>query len=172
MELLIALLVVALTCGFIGIYIASSKGRADSEGWWFGLLLGPLGLIILRWLPGNKRTIAIRAGSHGSPQRTCPFCAQMVLAEAAFCKFCRKDLPPGPIGVASLPRVNQETRGDIISNVTFDRVAWTLLAILVVLAIIAALFVAKRRRSPTESAPIFGEAGEHAPIHAAHQCLL
>jgi uncharacterized membrane protein YdbT with pleckstrin-like domain len=44
-------------------------------------------------------------GSVGRPQRPCPWCAEMILAEARICRFCQRDVelttePPRGVGEA------------------------------------------------------------------------
>lgn len=41
----------AIFCGFTGVYIATQKGRSQGEGMFFGLLFGPLGLVVAASLP-------------------------------------------------------------------------------------------------------------------------
>jgi hypothetical protein len=40
-----------MICGWLGSYAASAKGRSGSEGWLFGCLLGPFGILIVAMLP-------------------------------------------------------------------------------------------------------------------------
>ena len=61
MEALIAIIAFAVWCATIGLgaYIAAQKGRQPIEGLAFGLLLGPLGLLIEVLLPdGQERASA------------------------------------------------------------------------------------------------------------------
>lgn len=51
MELIIFTLVVSITCGGIGWWIASQTGRDTNEGFLLGMLLGPFGLLVALLLP-------------------------------------------------------------------------------------------------------------------------
>ena len=31
------------------------------------------------------------------PQRACPWCAEMILAEARICRYCQREVPPSPV---------------------------------------------------------------------------
>jgi hypothetical protein len=87
MEFWIAVLIAALIFGLIGAWIARKKGRDSAEGFALGFFLSAIGLIIEGLLP------EIRSTAPGRPQRKCPYCAEMVLAEAILCKHCHKELP-------------------------------------------------------------------------------
>lgn len=43
--------IVGAICGFVGAYVSNEKGRPTSEGVVFGLLLGPIGILIAAVLP-------------------------------------------------------------------------------------------------------------------------
>jgi len=63
MEGLVVLIVVWIIFGGIGLQIGESKGR--NGGFWLGFLLGPLGLLILLFLPRSlekeaERQLAIK----------------------------------------------------------------------------------------------------------------
>ncbi len=51
MEWLMTLAVFWLICGAFGGYIAGAKRRPAAEGFAFGVLLGPVGLLLLALLP-------------------------------------------------------------------------------------------------------------------------
>lgn len=48
---LIGLGIYLVACGLAGLYVSAQKGRGEGEGWWFGLLFGPLGLVVVASLP-------------------------------------------------------------------------------------------------------------------------
>jgi hypothetical protein len=61
-------------CGLAGLYVAGQKGRGDAEGFWFGALFGPLGLVVVASLPEGphgKRTLA-ETLSGAAPTPTSP----------------------------------------------------------------------------------------------------
>lgn len=75
---------------FIGVLIAQSKNRDAMEGCAWGCLLGPIGWLILALQSPKAPT----ASSTGRPLRKCPYCAEMILAEANVCKHCSRDVEP------------------------------------------------------------------------------
>lgn len=111
-----------VVCGFGTAAIAKSKGR-DSMGWfWLGLLLGPIGILIIGFMEKVQLDIAPRneainpinhPSSSGDSDRTkCPFCAELILKEAKICRFCGRDLPlppaPPPLPPKPLDEVVKE----------------------------------------------------------------
>ena len=70
-----ALLLGAVVCAVIGIFIGQSRGRWAIEGALWGFFLGPIG-----WL------IMALGGYHGAK---CPHCREAVDADAAVCPHCR-----------------------------------------------------------------------------------
>ena len=87
-----------LIFGAIGLAIGRSfKGR-PLAGFIYGVLLGPLGLVV--------------AAIMGDARRKCPECRSAIPAGATRCRHCRADVPPGaqlrkrvkrPAGYAELP---------------------------------------------------------------------
>ena len=68
-------------------FIASQKNR-DSGSWFFlGFFFSILAVLALIAIP--------KENSADQPEaiRKCPFCAELVKAEATICRFCQKDLP-------------------------------------------------------------------------------
>lgn len=85
-----------IVCGIISAMIASNKGRSTA-GWFFvGLLFGPLGIVAALVVSADHQALKDKKVSIGS-HRKCPMCAEMVLAEAKICKYCKSDLPEPPI---------------------------------------------------------------------------
>ena len=77
----ILLFVFAFVCGMVGMGIGRGKGR-ERSGFWWGFLLGIVGIIIIALLPPLAE----------GKRRPCPSCAEMVLVEATKCRFCGESL--------------------------------------------------------------------------------
>lgn len=86
-------IVVWFICGFICSVIAGAKGRSAGAFFFMGLLLGPLGIILALVTAKNERQIEKEWVESGE-MRKCPFCAELVKAEAIKCKHCQSDLEP------------------------------------------------------------------------------
>jgi hypothetical protein len=84
-----------LVTGFIGMMVADAKGRSNGEGFALGFFFSLLGIIVELILPrAEVRNISGQfLDKQNRELRKCPFCAEMVLAEAAVCRYCSRDLP-------------------------------------------------------------------------------
>ena len=80
-----------IACAVITGIIATSKGR-DSRHWGlWGLLLGPLGILVAAVLAPDQQELARRAAAWGDV-RKCPGCGDLVGHEAASCEVCGASL--------------------------------------------------------------------------------
>lgn len=83
----------ALLLGLIPAAIAKNKGRSFIGWWIYGAALFivalPHALVMKRDIEAIEQS-EIQSGE----MRKCPFCAELVRAEAKVCKHCHKDLPP------------------------------------------------------------------------------
>lgn len=82
------LAIIWIICGIIGAIIGSRKG-SGCAGVALGFLLGPLGIIIVLVMRGNRKA--------------CPHCKELIHSEATTCKHCGKDLRPGAASRSSAP---------------------------------------------------------------------
>jgi hypothetical protein len=84
---LVALFVFAGILGIIPAMIASKKGRYAGAWWLYGTLLFiialPHSLLLEPWQEFTEK----RA------ERKCPFCAELIKAEAKVCRYCNRDVP-------------------------------------------------------------------------------
>lgn len=74
----------ALVGGLIGIAAGQKKGWNLASSFIGGALLGPLAVLMF------AMTGLVSKGDAG---KKCPFCANMVKAEAIVCQHCHRDLP-------------------------------------------------------------------------------
>ena len=72
--------------------IAETRGNSAGSGFLCGLLLGPLGiLIVLRSWP-NIAKLKRRQRADGELDR-CPLCSEMIRPTAIVCRHCGRDIP-------------------------------------------------------------------------------
>jgi hypothetical protein len=85
-------LVIVVLIGLIPAAVAQSKGHSFVLWWLFGAALFIVALPCALMLKSDASAIEAKAIAEGS--RKCPYCAELVKAEASVCRYCQRELPP------------------------------------------------------------------------------
>ncbi|HUW14672.1 MAG TPA: zinc ribbon domain-containing protein [Anaerolineae bacterium] len=83
--------VVWFICALITAAVCEEKGHSAIAGFFLGLLLGPIGVIISAVLSRDEAVLEKRALSSGQ-MRKCPYCAEPVRWDAKVCRYCGREL--------------------------------------------------------------------------------
>jgi len=91
--------------GIVCAVIAKTKGRNGLSWFFYGVLLGPIGVILVLVLPKME----------GEQFRKCPYCGELVKREAIKCRYCQSDLGKGNTGTRELEE-DEELLADAPAN--------------------------------------------------------
>jgi hypothetical protein len=85
-------LIIVILIGLIPAAIAQSKGHSFGAWWFYGSALFIVALPHSLLIKTDTKQLEREQLETGT-SRKCPFCAEIVKAEAKVCRFCGRDLP-------------------------------------------------------------------------------
>ena len=112
-------IIIAICLGLIPAAIAQSKGRSFVGWWLYGAALFIVALPHSLLIKPDVKQIEREQLESGTSQK-CPFCAELIKAEARVCRFCGRDFPPQEsaqlISEGQIPGMSEEEVQEAIRN--------------------------------------------------------
>ena len=134
------ILLLAILIGLIPAVVARNKGYSFALWWIYGAAIFIVALPHALLMRPNARGIEYQASAAGN--RKCPYCAEIIKAEAVVCRYCGRDVP----AYQAPPIAMSEKQAKFLS--TEFNVGRVLAYILVGAAIMLLLFWAIRAANP------------------------
>lgn len=104
-EYTLILVIVSITCALIAQSIFRSKGRSPWSGFFLGLLLSVIGVIIAAVMPATQEGLEKKGFQDGELVQ-CPYCKEYIKPGATICKHCHQELSPDDV---VLPTVEDQS---------------------------------------------------------------